>query len=154
QEIVIVGAGGHGSEVRAYMADLAGTKEPVRLLGFIDDNRQRGPWLESEVLGGLRQLDELVRSLTDSTRGYITDLGDNPVRSRIVAAIEAFGHRTLRPWTLMHPTAHFGSEVQIGEGTLLAPHVIVTTQVRIGSHCILNVKASISHDCVIGNFVN
>jgi sugar O-acyltransferase (sialic acid O-acetyltransferase NeuD family) len=42
----------------------------------------------------------------------------------------------------------------VGPGTLLAPGVIITTRVRVGAHCILNVKASISHDCVIGDWCN
>jgi sugar O-acyltransferase (sialic acid O-acetyltransferase NeuD family) len=153
QEIVIVGAGGHGSEVRAYVAELRGDSG-VRLLGFIDDNQAPGPWCESEILGGLPKLDALAIRFSQHSFGYITAIGENPTRCRIVRTIEGFGHRTLHSWTLQHPTAHVGSEVQIGHGTLLAPHVIITTQVRIGNHCILNVKSSISHDCIIGDFVN
>jgi acetyltransferase EpsM len=37
---------------------------------------------------------------------------------------------------------------------LLAPNTIATTRARIGAHCILNVKASVSHDCVIDDYCN
>ena len=154
EEIVIVGAGGHGSEVRTYIRDLAAVKEGVRLLGFIDDNRAPGPWLRSEILGGLPELDALARRGKDKVLGYLTAFGENLIRLRVVRAIEALGLSNLHPWTLQHPTAHVGPEVQIGEGVLLAPNVIVTTLVRIGRHSILNVKVSVSHDCVIGEFVN
>ena len=61
----------------------------------------------------------------------------------------------LRPWTLRHPTAQIGLDVEIGEGTVLAPNVILTTRVPPSDvHCILNVRASVSHDCRIGDFVN
>src|SRR5262245_41900241 len=105
QNVVIVGAGGHGSEVRAYLGDLVRTREAVHLLGFIDDNRPPGPWLETEILGRLPQLCALASSLVDSPFGYITALGENQARYRIVRAIEAMGLSNLRPWTLRHPSA-------------------------------------------------
>lgn len=154
QNILIIGAGGHGSEVRAYIEDLPGAEECVRLLGFIDDNRAAGAWLQTEILGGLPGLKELARSRSDIVFGYITAFGHNFLRHRIVRAIENFGLNNLRPWTLRHPTAHVGPEVQIGEGTLLAPNVIVTTRAVIGRHSILNVRVSVSHDCLIGDFAN
>ena len=58
------------------------------------------------------------------------------------------------PWSLLHPSAQIGDDVAIGPGTLLAPNTIVTTRVRIGRHCILNVKVSVSHDTEVGDFVN
>src|SRR5262249_35355785 len=127
QAILIVGAGGHGSEVCAYIAEL-GDEADGRLLGLIDNGRAPGPWLETEILGGLPQLDALATKFAQSTLCYITAVGENPTRSRIVRAIEGFGHRTLRAWTLQHPTASVGSDVHIGNGTLLAPYVIITTR--------------------------
>src|SRR5436853_318582 len=47
-----------------------------------------------------------------------------------------------------------GSDVEIGEGTCLAPGVIVTTRTTIGRHCILNIHSSVSHDCVFDDYVN
>jgi len=154
KKVLIVGAGGHGSEVRAYVENVGAAHEHVRLLGFIDDNRSKGPWLGTKVLGGLPELETLAHEEKDNTFHYITACGDNPVRCRLVRTIEAFGMENLRPWTLRHPSSQIGPEVQIGQGTLLAPNVIITTRARIGHHCILNVKVSVSHDCVIGDFVN
>ena len=154
EKLLIVGAGGHGSEVRAYVENVAAANECVRLLGFIDDNRTKEPWLGTQILGGLPDLESLARKKRDNTFHYITACGDNPVRRRVVRTIEGYGLSNLRPWTLRHPSSQLGPDVQIGQGTLLAPNVIVTTRARIGNHCILNVKVSVSHDCVIGDFVN
>ncbi len=152
--VLIIGAGGHGSEVRSYLADLRAAKERIRLLGFIDDSRAVGPWLDSEVHGGLPALEKLARARLRGALYFITAFGNNAVRLKIVHAVEALRQANLRPWTLRHPTAQIGYDVTVGEGTLLAPNVILTTRVRVGRHCILNVKASVSHDCVIGDFVN
>jgi sugar O-acyltransferase (sialic acid O-acetyltransferase NeuD family) len=145
--LLIIGAGGHGAEVAAYALDLG-----LPLLGALDDGRRAGPWGSSRVLGGLPALTELVRAHGEV--GFITAFGSNPLRRTIVQKIEALGLAGLKAVTLRHGSAWIGAEVVVGAGTLLAPNVILTTRVRVGRHCILNVKASVSHDCVIGDFVN
>lgn len=145
--LLIIGAGGHGAEVAAYALDLG-----LPLLGALDDGRPVGPWGNSRVLGGLATLPELVQAHGEV--GFITAFGSNPLRRTIVQKIEALGLAGLKAVTLRHGSAWIGAEVVVGAGTLLAPNVILTTRVRVGRHCILNVKASVSHDCVIGDFVN
>ena len=55
---------------------------------------------------------------------------------------------------LLHPKAYLGNEVEIGYGTCIAPGTTINANVRIGNHCIVNVNASVSHDCTLGDFVN
>jgi sugar O-acyltransferase (sialic acid O-acetyltransferase NeuD family) len=152
RKLVIVGAGGHGSELLAYLEGMPASG--MRLLGFIDDNKPQGPWLSSRSLGGLDELALLAGKGQRSVVNYITAFGDNVIRCLVVRAIEKMELSNLRPWTLRHPSSQVGSHVEIGNGTLLAPNTIVTTRARIGDHCILNVRASVSHDCWIGDFVN
>lgn len=144
---VIIGAGGHGAEVAAYALNMG-----LPLLGALDDGRTAGPWGSSRVLGGLTQLPELVRA--HGELGFITAFGSNPLRRTIVQKVEAFGLAGLKTLTMQHTSAWRGTNVEIGVGTLFAPSVVLTTRVHVGRHCILNVKASVSHDCVIGDFVN
>ena len=72
----------------------------------------------------------------------------------MVARAEAIGSTRLDWLTLVHPHASVGVGVEIGEGTCAAPGSIITTRSRIGRHCILNVKASVSHDVTLGDYVN
>lgn len=154
KQIIIVGAGGHGSELASYVRDLAAQGKPIQLLGFVDEKRSKGPFCGSEVLGGLKELEDLLHAQRGTTCYYITAVGDNPTRSRLVREIEGLSAKNLQPWILSHPTAQVGSDVDIGEGTCLAPGSIVTARSQIGRHCILNVHTSVSHDCELGNFVN
>jgi sugar O-acyltransferase (sialic acid O-acetyltransferase NeuD family) len=151
-KLVVVGAGGHGSEVQAYIRDLAAQGWKGEFLGFVDDHAPIGRHRNVNVLGTLAELcvrpPEFLRNLV-----YFTALGDNPSRLRLVERIESLAPG-LRPWTLIHPLAYVGEDVEIGAGTLLAPGTIVTSRVKIGRHCILNVKASVSHDCVVGDYAN
>ncbi len=151
-QIIILGAGGHGKEVSAYLHDLSHGERTVRLVGFIDDEKPKGQFAGSAILGSFSDLKFLLKP--PAPFHYLTAVGNNEVRKQIVERIERFGVENFSAWTLIHPTAYIGSEVRIGEGTCLAPGSILTTHVTIGKHCIVNVNSSISHDCQIGNFVN
>jgi acetyltransferase EpsM len=153
--VVIIGAGGHGAELRSYVADLQMAGQSIHLLGFVDDSMPNGGSIgDTPVWGDVSSLTRIVEAQGGDLVRYIIAVGDNPARKALVDRIDALGLPNLRPWTLQHPEASVGLDVEIGEGTLLAPGVVVTTRARIGSHCILNVKASVSHDCQIEDFVN
>lgn len=150
QKLVIVGAGGHGAEVSAYVQDILARGWDGELLGFLDDAPSAN---STKVLG---PLDRFVNCPPDFFRNlfYVTAVGNNPSRRNVVNRLHSLYGARLTSWTLIHPTSHVGPEVVIGEGSCLAPGSIATTRARIGKHCILNIKASISHDCIIGDFVN
>jgi sugar O-acyltransferase (sialic acid O-acetyltransferase NeuD family) len=159
-ELVIIGAGGHGREVRSYVEDLVRQGEPIRLVGFVDEKKPRGMWAGVEILGGFEDLEAFLRLPQGCVLHYITAVGDNATRQCLVRKAERVPRNVkcaagnLVAWTLRHPMAIVGDGVEVGEGSCLAPGSIVTTRVRIGKHCIVNVNASISHDCAIGDFVN
>jgi acetyltransferase EpsM len=154
QNVIIIGAGGHGSELYSYIGDLRAQGKMINLAGFIDDNKPRGDWGVTEILGGFDELEAIVRRDVSPVVHYITAVGDNHVRAELVGRIERLGTGNLSAWTLRHPHSVIGQLVEIGEGTCLAPGSIITTGVRIGKHCIVNVNASISHDCQVGDYCN
>jgi UDP-3-O-[3-hydroxymyristoyl] glucosamine N-acyltransferase len=43
-------------------------------------------------------------------------------------------------------------DVEIGEGSFIGANSILTTNIKIGKHAILNRGNHIGHDCVIGDF--
>src|SRR5262245_45688657 len=146
QALVIVGAGRHGREIEYYLHDLVDAPE---LLGFIDEVQPAGPFSDSFVLGGFDVVPELLRAY--EAIAYITAAGDNATRRLLAARADAAG---LVPWSLRHPSAIVGSDCIIGAGTCLAPNTVATRGVEIGIHCIVNVGVTISHDCLIGDYVN
>lgn len=150
-DLYVMGAGGHAREINAHIRDLIRSGWPGALRGFLDDALVPGWHGKLEALGPIAAA--TLPSLAPGSR-YITALGINEVRREVVGRIERMFGSSLQPWTLIHPTAHAGGDVEIGEGTCLAPGSLVTANVRIGRHCILNIKASVSHDCVVGDFVN
>ena len=154
KDVVIVGAGGHGSELCSYIQDLVGCGERLNLVGCVDEYKPHGVWCGTEILGGFAELKLWLSEYEDRVLHYITAVGNNRVRAEFVSKLEQLEARNLSAWTLQHPTSIVGQGIEIGEGSCLAPGSIITTNVRIGRHCIVNVKASISHDCQVGDFCN
>jgi acetyltransferase EpsM len=153
ERLVILGAGGHGAELQAYVRDLARRGWPGEFLGFLDDALAPGRNSNLEILGPLDTFLNCAPEFFENLF-YLTALGSNSIRKRVVERFEALYGDCIAPWTLIHPLAWTGEEVVVGAGACLAPGATVTSRVRIGRHVILNVKASVSHDCVVGDYVN
>jgi len=50
-------------------------------------------------------------------------------------------------------SSYIDDSSDIKEGVIIAPSAVITTNVIIGAHALINVGASVQHDSVIGDFV-
>jgi sugar O-acyltransferase (sialic acid O-acetyltransferase NeuD family) len=58
-----------------------------------------------------------------------------------------------RYFKFIHPTAQiFAKDVEIGEGSFIGANSILTTNIKIGKHAILNRGNQIGHDTKIGDY--
>mgnify|MGYP003334056057 CR=1 FL=1 len=55
-------------------------------------------------------------------------------------------------FTFIHPTALIMDDIEIGEGSFIGAYSILTTNIKIGKHSILNRNNQIGHDSVIGDY--
>ena len=56
-------------------------------------------------------------------------------------------------FTFIHHTALIlDSNIEIGEGSFIGAYSVLTTNIKIGRHSILNRSNHIGHDCIIGDF--
>lgn len=154
-DVIILGCGGHGRELAAYLRETDVKAGRVRWLGFIDENPgKRGLSLcGGKVLGDFKEVERLLKNRSKPLF-YLTATGDNKVRARFVEQAKKYGGAKLKPWTWIHPKVLVAGPTKIGEGTVIFPGTVLTTDIKIGKHCILNVQVSVSHDAVIGDFTN
>jgi sugar O-acyltransferase (sialic acid O-acetyltransferase NeuD family) len=54
--------------------------------------------------------------------------------------------------TLIAKDAHVDAGAQFGEGTVVSPMTVITTNVTLGNHVLVNIGATISHDVTVGDF--
>lgn len=123
----LIGNGGHSREVMAQM----GTK----LVRFVDDQ-----YMDNDTLP-LSELDiekyEVMVAIADPRDRYNTI-------QRLPKGVKFF--------KFIHPTALVMEDVEIGEGSFIGANSILTTNIKIAKHAILNRGNHIGHDCVIGDF--
>jgi len=153
-KILIIGAGRQGRENYSYLRDLQANGVEIELVGFVDELKPKGKFQDTKIIGNIGDLKHFLDSHEEETFSYITAIGDINLRQRVVDRISYFGIKNIVPYTLIHPTASIGRDVEIGEGTCMAPNTTLTTNISIGKHCIVNSNVSISHDCVVGNYAN
>jgi sugar O-acyltransferase (sialic acid O-acetyltransferase NeuD family) len=79
----------------------------------------------------------------------IIGIGDSIERKKIAEKLP----KETKYFSFIHPTAQIlGSKVKIGVGSFIGANCIITDNVTMGNHCLLNRGNQIGHDCVIGNY--
>jgi sugar O-acyltransferase (sialic acid O-acetyltransferase NeuD family) len=149
--LAIVGAGGHGREVldvvEARNRDGAG----LEVLGFVADRFDEAV-LSRRAAGHLGTVDALVAGQIAALDGdvvFVLAVGDPATRDALERRLEAIGATWAPP--LVHPEASVGSDVELGDGTVVAAGARLTTNLRVGRHVQVNVNAVISHDCTVAD---
>ncbi len=146
--LVIYGAGGHGRSLAALVQKL-GTYD---ILGFIDDGIPVGETvLGLPVLGGGADLHTLAK---DGVRMALNGIGGiSDLQSRL-SAFNILRRTGFHIPTVIHPTAFIEDSAQLADGVQVFPFAYIGTQVEVQFGGIVNTGAIVSHDCVLGNYVN
>lgn len=146
KDLYIIGAGGFGREVAWIVERINSIKPTWNLKGFIDDNETLWGSKEGEyhVFGGC----EYLSALEDVYA--VCAVGSSNVRKKI---IEKLKDTSVKFATLVDPSVLYSNIVKIGEGAIVCAGTIITVNVNIGDHVIVNLDCTIGHDAVIDDFV-
>lgn len=146
RRLVIIGAGGHGREVLDVVEAINAVEHTFDFVGFLAD----GPGAHEpltrrgiEILGPSSLLDSLDAE-------YVVAIGNPVARASIDQRWMVKG---MQSPVLVHPLASIGSDVRLGPGSVAMAGARFTTNVVAGRHLHVNVNATVSHDCRIGDYV-
>jgi sugar O-acyltransferase (sialic acid O-acetyltransferase NeuD family) len=149
KDVVILGAGGFAREL--YWVFLEDNQEKTRwnVLGFVDDK----PELQGAVISGLPVLGgfEWLRGKTGKNLELISSAGNPRTRKALAERGAALGFGFS---TVVHPSARMSKWVELGPGTVITAGCVLTTQVTVGAHALVNLNSTIGHDCVVGAYTN
>lgn len=142
-DVVIIGAGGHGKVV----LDILAAEGRYRPVGFVDNNPALldGYVCGHPVLGPINALPRLKRQ---RIRRAIVAIGDNRQRLNQLPEIEAVGFELV---TAVHPTAFVSPRASLGRGVVVAPKASIITEAKIGDLAIVNTAAVVDHECEVGD---
>ena len=126
----LIGYGGHAREVMAQMG--------MKLTCFVDDK-----YITHDA-------NAVPLSLFNYTEYVVmVAIADSKDRYDIIQRLP----EKTKYFTWVHPTAIIMDDtVEIGDGSFIGAYSILTTNIKIGKHAILNRANHIGHDCKIGNY--
>ena len=145
-DLVVYGTGGFAREVHQVVEDLNTDGETWNVLGFLDDDAsQEGATIHGlPVLGGRSWL--AARAVA-----VALGIGGSAARWRLVADLSTLNGDIRFP-TLVHPLAWIGNRIELGEGSIVCAGSLLTTDLKIGSHVILNLDCTVGHDSYLEDF--
>lgn len=146
-KIVVVSGGGQAKVIISILKK----NGDFDVLGYID-RIDKGDILDVGYLGG----DEALRDIIGTGRADKAVIGfgqlkDASLKRRLAGEAAAMGF-AFPP--VISKDAVINEDVLIGRGTVVIDGVIVNTGSRIGEFCLINTKASVGHDVIIGDFVH
>lgn len=139
--IAIYGAGGLGKEVKTIIDAINKVKPTYQFIGYFDDNQQG-----ERIIGDVNALNAWKNELY-----IVVAIGSPVTKKKIIAAIY---NQQVKYATLIHPEVIIGDikKVTIGAGAILTAGSILTTDIKIGNHVLINLNTTIGHDVIISDF--
>jgi sugar O-acyltransferase (sialic acid O-acetyltransferase NeuD family) len=146
RQVGVFGAGGFGREIAWIVEARRQAGGDEQLACYLDDAATPG-----QLLGGVPVLTAIEAKQRFPKLAVVCAVGTPKTRERIVEVVRGLGWEF---YTAVHPGAYFRAEgVEIGEGSMICAGVVMTTDIKIGRHCTLNLGTTVGHDCVLGDFV-
>ena len=147
ENIIIIGAGGFGREVLSLVEAINRQNQSFNFIGFVDDGITKGITINGyPVLGNTEILMEWAERVNIAVA-----IGNPKTKRNIVSKISK--NKYIKFPNLIHPSiffSNFGNS--IGVGNIICEGNIITTNVTLKNHIILNLACTVGHDTIINNF--
>lgn len=151
KDIAIVGAGGLGREVLVLLHQLNELHETWHIIGFYDDDST----LRGSFINGLPWFGTVADlALADYPLHIAIGIGNPQVKRQIIATLKV--NKSIVFPTLIHPSVQIKpyQYIKTGNGVILAQGVILTTNIHIGHHVLINLNCTIGHGSVVGDYAS
>ena len=150
KKLVIFGGGGFAREVSWLVADINRSlprEDAWNVVGFVEYSNKR----VGQLLNGVPVISLENDDLDFSDTYVIIAIGATDIREQAVNQAKGFGFKFA---TLIHPAVRMDeSTIQIGEGSIICAGNILTVNITIGNHVIINLDCTIGHDCIVEDLV-
>lgn len=136
--ITIYGCGGHA---RSIISTIKRDEKDKKIL-IVDENASA-----NEVIMGCATTNIVS---ADREEDYIIAVGNNSKRRQMYEKLNLLqGKKCV---SIISERAIVGQEVEIGEGTFVAPNAYIGPQVHIGINSIVNTGSILEHEVTVGDF--
>jgi acetyltransferase EpsM len=146
RQLALIGGGGFGREIAGCLAEEIdrGVLSNCQFAGVVDDN----PNCESATCGsGIEYLGTIQEVASRRDLEFAITVGSTTLLAKIRAQLRAANSRL---FTYIHSTARVAHDATVGQGSIIAPQVIVNAGAVIGDCCVVNLFSNVGHGARIG----
>ncbi|WP_447017671.1 acetyltransferase [Shewanella algae] len=142
KDLIVIGGGGFAKEV-VWLAEDCNR----RVQGVLDDNEgAHGSDVQgAKVLGSISSWTEYQDC------EFVIAIGSPRTRELVLNKMLVSGKPKFT--TLVHPSVKLSNTVSIGVGSIICAGTILTTDIKLGEHNILNLNVTVGHECILEDFV-
>lgn len=144
KQLIIIGAGGMGRTFYDLAKESIGFETEYIIKGFIDDN--------TICLQGFRHYPPILGTISDympkAEEVFVCSIG-GIARRKCMEAIISKGGKFL---TMIHKSARIGTNVEIGEGTVVGAFTTIGADAIVGKYNLIQSYTVIGHDSRIGDW--
>ncbi len=148
KDLIIIGASGFGREVAWLVERINKVNPEWNLLGFIDDNEA----LKGTEINGYKVLGVCDNAAEYQNAYFVCAVGSAKIRKSIIEKLSEIAPN-IKYATLIDPSVEMSDLVEIGEGTIICAHSILTVNIKIEKHVIINLDCTVGHDAVLYDYV-
>jgi sugar O-acyltransferase (sialic acid O-acetyltransferase NeuD family) len=142
KKLYIVGAGGFGRELAAWINDLPAQGRGWVWQGFLDDNvdalKSFGDFATVSPLSSHRVSDQNI---------YLCGIGTPAIKRKLVKPLLEQGAVFI---SYVHPRATIGDRVKLGLGVVICPECVLSCDIELGDFAMVNLRSTIGHDAKVG----
>lgn len=149
KKLILYGASNFGDEIVQLFRDIdaANGGGEWEVSGFLDDDASRTGTIRNQVpvLGTRDWLDpERIKQYW-----FVCVIGSPRAKSKVTGML---GEKGARFATGVHPSVIMSHTTTVGQGTVITAGNILTTNIKVGDHIIINLACTVGHYSVIGDF--
>lgn len=142
--LFIIGAGGFGRELETYLGMIKEDEREWELCGYLDDNEEA----LNNYPSNLKVLGNVAEFNFEPNDQVVLAIAHPETKKQIYAKLKS----KVKFFTYIDKSALVGEFVEIGEGSIICPNCIVTTNIKLGNCTILNIGTQIGHDVILKDY--
>lgn len=147
KRVIILGAGGAGSELTFYIEDhnsKVGPDDKIEIVGYIDDSKKN--WIKYKYSSPyLGNIDSYTPGMDDEILIAVMEI---KCRKKL---IQIMLEKNAKIGSFIHHSVIKPENMEIGVGNIIFPFSILEKNAIIGNYNFLTTYCFISHDCIVGD---
>ena len=144
EHVILMGASGHAKVVIDILHEMSCREGIEYNIELLDDDAS----LQGTKIMGHKVVGKISDCVNYPKSRFLISIGNNKIRETLAKRYQ------LDYMTAIHPSAIIGTDVAVGEGTVIMAGAVINCGTKIGTHCIVNTGATLDHDNKISDFVH